>query len=246
MSEKFIDREYLLDSFKDYNTDIVEKKFDQVNSNLDTLEFGEVAGGKNLIDYSKCKFGYWIQDNTGIIKPKSDCYVTEIIPIEPNTTYTISGTSSSFRVEFDESLNSLMEKYYIDTTFTTKPTARYIRFNSYIENTDDGTLYNHPQLEKGNVKTPYEPYIPSVKMLAEEVSAQNESLSVIGKCKNLLNPTLQTTTQNGVTCTNNGDGTYTLNGTATSQANFGLTNVMLNKHKKMKMVNFSLLFQKLN
>ena len=51
----------------------------------------------------------------------------------------------------------------------------------------------------------------------------NESLSVIGKCKNLLNPTLQTTTQNGVTCTNNGDGTYTLNGTATSSnAGFNL------------------------
>lgn len=33
--------------------------------------------------------------------------------------------------------------------------------------------------------------------------------------KNLFNPTLQTETQNGVTCTNNGDGTYTLNGTAT-------------------------------
>ena len=29
---------------------------------------------------------------------------------------------------------------------------------------------------------------------------------------NLLKPTLETTTQNGVTCTNNGDGTYTLNG----------------------------------
>lgn len=37
---------------------------------------------------------------------------------------------------------------------------------------------------------------------------------------NLLNPTLQTTTQNGVTCTNNGDGTYTLNGTATSNVRF--------------------------
>lgn len=37
---------------------------------------------------------------------------------------------------------------------------------------------------------------------------------------NLLNPTLQTTTQNGVTCTNNGDGTYTLNGTATEQTAF--------------------------
>ena len=38
--------------------------------------------------------------------------------------------------------------------------------------------------------------------------------------KNLLNPTLQTTTQNGVTCTNNGDGTYTVNGTATGIATF--------------------------
>lgn len=37
---------------------------------------------------------------------------------------------------------------------------------------------------------------------------------------NLLNPTLQTTTQNGVTCTNNGDGTYTLNGTASDIAVF--------------------------
>ena len=48
MSEKFIDREYLLDSFKDYNTDIVEKKFDQVNSNLSQLELSDIAGGKNL------------------------------------------------------------------------------------------------------------------------------------------------------------------------------------------------------
>lgn len=34
--------------------------------------------------------------------------------------------------------------------------------------------------------------------------------------KNLLNATLQTTTQNGVTCTNNGDGTYTIKGTNNS------------------------------
>lgn len=37
---------------------------------------------------------------------------------------------------------------------------------------------------------------------------------------NLLKPTLETTTVNGVTCTNNGDGTYTLNGTATAQTIF--------------------------
>lgn len=35
--------------------------------------------------------------------------------------------------------------------------------------------------------------------------------------KNLLNPTAQSITQGGITCTNNGDGTYTLNGTATSE-----------------------------
>ena len=40
--------------------------------------------------------------------------------------------------------------------------------------------------------------------------------------RNLLNPNLQTTTQNGVTCTNNGDGTYTLNGTASDRAIFAV------------------------
>lgn len=38
--------------------------------------------------------------------------------------------------------------------------------------------------------------------------------------KNLLNPSLQTTTRNGVTCTRNSDDTYTLNGTATAKTEF--------------------------
>lgn len=42
---------------------------------------------------------------------------------------------------------------------------------------------------------------------------------------NLLNPTLATTTANGVTCTANGDGTYTLNGTAESQPNFKICSI---------------------
>lgn len=42
--------------------------------------------------------------------------------------------------------------------------------------------------------------------------------------KNLLNPTLQTVTQNEITCTNNGDGTYTLNGTANAIVDVTLTN----------------------
>ena len=42
--------------------------------------------------------------------------------------------------------------------------------------------------------------------------------------KNILCPTLETTPVNGVTCTKNGDGTYTLNGTATADAKFSLIN----------------------
>lgn len=48
----------------------------------------------------------------------------------------------------------------------------------------------------------------------------NEIDGVTHKSKNLLNPTLETTTQNGVTCKNNGDGTYTLNGTASATSYF--------------------------
>jgi hypothetical protein len=51
-------------------------------------------------------------------------------------------------------------------------------------------------------------------------SVVNPTVKVCGK--NLLNATLQTTTQNGVTCTNNGDGTYTLNGTATTITTFDI------------------------
>ena len=39
-------------------------------------------------------------------------------------------------------------------------------------------------------------------------------------CANLLNPTAQTQTINGVTFTNNGDGTYTVNGTASADTPF--------------------------
>ena len=42
----------------------------------------------------------------------------------------------------------------------------------------------------------------------------NRNLDELGKCKNFFKPTLGTTTSNGVTCTDNNDGTYTLNGTS--------------------------------
>lgn len=54
-------------------------------------------------------------------------------------------------------------------------------------------------------------------------------------CTNLLNPTFKTSSQNGITCTNNGDGTYTLNGTATKSTFFhlGICSFKANKTYKI-------------
>ena len=48
---------------------------------------------------------------------------------------------------------------------------------------------------------------------------------------NFLKCTLATTTSNGITCTNNGDGTYTLDGKATSVTYFNLGDTNLSKGK---------------
>lgn len=61
---------------------------------------------------------------------------------------------------------------------------------------------------------------PSPENPVEIKSVVNPTVKVVGK--NLLKPTLRTITKNGVTCAANGDGTYTLNGTATSSADFYL------------------------
>ena len=95
--------------------------------------------------------------------------------------------------------------------------------------TDDyEDLINRPKIEGvdliGN-KTFEDLGVASATDLAQtdgHLQDLNESLEVLGKCKNLLNPTLETTTLNGVTCTNNGDGTYTLSGTATADSYFNI------------------------
>lgn len=54
--------------------------------------------------------------------------------------------------------------------------------------------------------------------------------------KNLLNATLQTITQNGVTCTANGDGTYTLNGTASDLTAFIVLKQTINTYTGKKLI----------
>lgn len=189
---------------------VVKAEFDKVNSNLSELKYGEVAGGENLLDF------YTVTSTTGNA-------------FENKPIYLKAGTYTASSVVTPASLLCVAVFYGSDkttevgrcnfnganNTFTLTSDAHYWR----IYFPENGTISNM-QIEKGNQATDYEPYIPSIAMLADENAQQNDSLSSLGKCKNLLNPTLQTATQKGVTCTNNGDGTYTLNGTATEKAVF--------------------------
>ena len=70
----------------------------------------------------------------------------------------------------------------------------------------------------------------------------NDKGTLDGKAKlvnlphNLLNPTLETTTQNGVTCTNNGDGTYTCSGTPTAITIFDICSFDDKTYNNVKLV----------
>lgn len=63
-----------------------------------------------------------------------------------------------------------------------------------------------------------------IKNNNDMISELNSNNITNNICTNLLNPTLKTSSRNGITCTNNGDGTYTLNGTASDRTVFVLEN----------------------
>ena len=231
-------------------------QIDGINSNLDTLEYGEVAGGKNLFD---CKFintvinigdNYTqrnLKEELGIINNVNGIIYATFGGYFKKGTYTFSYTNDAWfslnRIAI-AGTNCYGSSGQVRKSYTwTQNVDGYTYFSIEGDDSETGdtdtpfSITPNIQIEKGSTATTsYEPYIPSVKMLAEEVSTQNESLSVIGKCKNLLNPSHLGTTVMGITCTNNGDGTYALNGTATADLDLrikGFKNLQLNKEYKM-------------
>lgn len=102
------------------------------------------------------------------------------------------------------------------STFQQWEKASQTEFDKWFENIKnklEGDLGAKLTLEAEKLGKEKVSLIESTKT---DLTGTVEAPLMIGKAtRNLLNPTLQTTTQNGVTCTNNGDGTYTLNGAAT-------------------------------
>lgn len=157
---------------------VVKAEFDQVNSNLDTLEFGEVAGGANIWD-EIWENGYMDKENGENVNASTQIRSVNYISVKPSTTYTITCSSIDARVLlfYDSSKNFIESKttdWVKKSTFITPNTCSYLRFYTA---SDYGNIYKHDIAIIEGTGGDYEPYIPSVKMLAEEVNQQKNDLS---------------------------------------------------------------------
>ena len=213
-----------------------------IDSHLTDLKYGEVAGGKNVFDLSKIdlmdvEYGNGVYTNkitdsktffNGFIDYWND---DGLVIADPNQSFSVDAKGRySITGKIPEGCTKIRFKHNgttHDIQFFVTPISYFglkvgdtftisIDVDGYNSSTAGGLIVKNIQIEKGSTATSYEPYIPSVKMLADEKADKSET------AVNLLNPTLRTTTQNGVTCTNNGDGTYTLNGTASDITAFVL------------------------
>lgn len=191
---------------------------------------GKTEIGKNLIPYpyintTKTTNGVTYTDNgdgsvtvSGTATGYSDFFF-KIMSIAPNTTFTFSKNQSDDAANVAFTLRQLDENRaligteisliptVVTHTFTTAENARYIQIacKRYANAECKGTY--KPMLELGNTATEYEKYTV---------------YGVGDKTKNLIPyPYANTTkTVNGVTFTDNGDGSITVNGTATANATF--------------------------
>ena len=171
-----------------------------INSNLDGLGYGE-NGAYNLLEVSEDNVifynvlnNYKLTDD-GFITTGT-CLIGFIAKVKPNTKYHYGAIGNncaigSWRVrEYSSKPTSWDDSSFIiqsvnsgdangiSIVFTTTENTQYIIACKYEENTN--AVISQMQITESDVATPYKPYIPSVKMLADEVSARNESLDDYG------------------------------------------------------------------
>lgn len=253
-----VDAELSATSENPVQNKVVKAEFDKVDSNLTNLKVSDVAGGKNLftlkdkeIHTDNVKYEV-INENSVSITSNDNCpnnqwvqIVVKNIKVKKNTDYVLSignvsnalsdtmcavvrtDTSVTVGSMYNVQSNALI-KFHVSDYDNVFIILRHSQ-NDSSGASNHTIIWSNIQLEEGTQATDYEPYIPSVKMLADENAQQNDSISSLGKCKNLLKPILRTTTLNDVNCTYNGDGTYTLKGTATATTYF---NFILNYNFK--------------
>ena len=156
----------------------LETDVGEINSNLTDLQYSDVAGGKNLI--LNTVYGYIAVDKKVNIDNSSTSY---IFYAQAGKTYSFSGdatpTAQGVRFAKVSSISPETQEAVSDynviadgiSTFTTNETGYYML---YVYNTKTSGIKF--QIEEGTVVTDYEPYIPSVKMLASENAQQSNEI----------------------------------------------------------------------
>jgi len=207
------------------------------------------AMGKNILDYvTFFRSGTYngitasLNDDGSItISGKPTSSYVQIVTVhditnmlEDGATYSLSSDGHDRRLigQFQRRPKDGSGIQYIDTISGNKTVTIDKSNNNYfigvmtVTTTDWGndplTITRTFQFEKGSV-TSFEPF----KGQAHEIN--------LGK--NLIEPLMPTTTYNGVTCTNNGDGSFTLNGTATATATWRIEQSTGGGHDNLKPLN---------
>lgn len=176
--------------------------------------------GKNLCGI--LKQNTVIVYNTGLETTNSAYCCTDYIPVTSGEHYTIVGGTNGNENWYYSSDKTPVKTFggvWTAKTITIPDGIAYIRCSVQTKNIDTF------QIEKGSESTAYEPYVggipsPNPDYPQEIKSVVEPVVKVTGK--NLAEPLMPTTTSHRVTCTNNGDGTYTLNGTADGNTTFRL------------------------
>lgn len=196
-----VDSELSATSENPVQNKVVKSEFDHVNSNLSDLKYGESSGSANIFNFEKWKntltdnsvirATYSILENgIKIAATSQDGYVVNRackILTEANKKYTVSWDRdimySGLVYVFDGKDNTIIT--FADNastnkfTFTSKSESVYIRFGASNANTS--ITYTNIQIEEGTQATDYKPYIPSVKMLASDLSDVKDGTTPVAK-----------------------------------------------------------------
>ena len=230
----------------------VQDAVDEVNDNFNNLEIG----GRNLYLGTKDFSGNWYKDSLWrtysetykgfTVKKRTGSFngLYQIIQADVGDVLTFSGyvkkdsSGTMYVFAIDDSDKEHGTAYPINKTFTVEANT-WTRVSFTFKVTVSGKFafrFENPEegiaiyvcglkLERGNKPTDW---TPAPEDIENEIQSVEQQVTT-----NLLKPTLQTETQNGVTCTNNGDGTYTLNGTASANAVFKLSEFNVTDSVKM-------------
>jgi hypothetical protein len=183
--------------------------------------------GKNILDItsltSKTSSGLTItrtNDKISITGKRNATGWVELVNFTlPVGTYTFSFIATGTNPVDPKVLEGYTQK---TNTFTVSDSTQTYRIAISGAIDDEWNCVLQLQLETGSDATSYEPYTngaspnPSYPQQIHTISGNNQ---IVVEGLNLL-PTITTQTVNGITITNNGDGSYKLNGTATANTYF--------------------------